>query len=134
MPVYCIVYAYKFLFTMNHRFPIQFKSADDGSYAINLFFPDVLWCQNGLVNLETYAGALSCMLRHVRLKLLFWALYQGRKLVDRKTWYISKYILTTSFTLNSPMSVLFSIPAQNIISPPPCCRLMRFGASAFGKI
>ena len=77
--LYCLLPSYDFVFAIEHRFPIRFRSGLDGGHSI-IFLPLNLLCsKNSQISLDIWEGVLLCINTQFTLKLQDWDLYHAKK-------------------------------------------------------
>ena len=125
--VYCLSPWIISALTTFHKFSMQLRSGDEGDHSISRSPLMLFDAKNSQVSLDAWAGALPCMNIHICLNVRFWERYEGNELSVKNSMQHLQSILTQSGTLNGPIRLLPTVPAQNLTPPPSCWRLSLIG-------
>ena len=131
--VFCLPPWYNFIFTIDYRFSIGFRSRLYGGHSI-ISSINFLCSKNSQISSDTWEGALSCINTHFISKLCEWNLYPTKSLSSLKMQSLRLFSLIPSLTLNGLIIAWLTIPAHIITLPPPCCLLLAIGTFEWDKI
>ena len=132
--IYCLLHLYNFLFTIDFRFSIRFRSEFDCGYSIISVPVSLSPSENSPVNSGTWEGTLQYMNINFSLKLRDLYLYHAKKALSIKLQNSVLLSLTPSSDLHGLIMTWSTKEAHIITLPPISCLFLAIGSSELEKI